>query len=372
MVPDGLAEESAQALRLAREDPGQAQDVARDVRDRAAQAGHTVAEATAWRAMGLAARGLHQIPEAVGYMRAAVEAAERTSDVNLVAEARLSLAGALMLAGDTEEATTTLDATRATGETAVLVASQRAMALGMLGRYEEARQAYGPVISGFRRLGDRAREARAVGNRGLLYAYTGRFSQADADLARAESVMLQLGHLTEAATICQNRGFAAARKGDLPTALALLEDGERRCRELGVQLTGRALTRVSALASAGLYADARRVADETVAQFREGGDESYLAEGLVLLADVALLDKDPTASRIAAEEAARLFDQQKKSGWGALAQRRHRPSGAGRGARQRGYGRLRVRGRRAPGRNAVGGPSDVGPLGGGTLVARRR
>jgi CHAT domain-containing protein/Tfp pilus assembly protein PilF len=319
VVSDGLAEESAQALRLAREDPGQAQDVARDVRDRAAQEGHTAAEATAWRAMGLAARGLHQIPEAVSYMRAAVELAERAADVNLLAEARLSLAGALMLAGDTEEAMTTLDATRATGETAVLVASQRAMALGMLGRYEEARQAYGPVISGFRRLGDRVREARAVGNRGLLYAYTGRFSQADADFARAEHVMLQLGHLTEAAAICQNRGFAAARQGDLPTALAWLEEGERRCRELGVQLTGRALTRVSALASAGLYADARRVADETVAQFRAGGDESYLAEGLVLLADVALLDKDPTASRIAAEEAGRLFDRQKKSGWGSLA-----------------------------------------------------
>ncbi len=111
--------------------------------------------------------------------------AERASDVNLLAEARLSLAGALMLAGDTEEAMTTLAATRATGETAVLVASQRAMALGMLGRYEEARQAYGPVITGFRRLGDRVREARAVGNRGLLYAYTGRFSQADADFAQS-------------------------------------------------------------------------------------------------------------------------------------------------------------------------------------------
>ena len=105
--------------------------------------------------MGLAARGLHQIPEALGHMRAAVEVAERASDVNLVAEARLSLVSVLMLAGATEEAMTTLDTTRATGETAVLVASQRAMALGMLGRYEEARQAYGPVISGFRRLGDR-------------------------------------------------------------------------------------------------------------------------------------------------------------------------------------------------------------------------
>ena len=66
-----------------------------------------------------------------------------------------------------------------------------------------------------------------------------------------------------------------------------------------------------------------------MAQFRAGGDESYLAEGLVLLADMALLDEDPRASRVAAEEAARLFDRQKKPGWASLAQRRHRPSGAG-------------------------------------------
>ena len=131
--------------------------MARDVHDRAAQAGHTAAEATAWRAMGWPPGVSTEIPEAVGYMRAAVEAAERASDVNLAAEARLSLAAALMLAGDTEEAMTRLDAARATGRRPSLVASQRAMALGMLGRYEEARQAYGPVIAGFRRLGDRVR-----------------------------------------------------------------------------------------------------------------------------------------------------------------------------------------------------------------------
>ena len=112
----------------------------------------------ALRAMGLAARGLHQMPEALGYMRVAVNVAEGTSDVNLVAEARLSLAGVLMLAGATNEAMTTLDGTRAAGETAVLVASQRAMALGMLGRYDEACQAYGPS--------SRASTASATGPRG--------------------------------------------------------------------------------------------------------------------------------------------------------------------------------------------------------------
>ncbi len=319
VAPDTLAEESAQVLSLAREDPRLAELAARDVRDRAAEAGHTAAESTAWRAMGLAARGLHQIPEAVQYMRTAVEVAEQASDTNLVAEARLGLAGALMLAGETEEAMTTLGATRATGETAVLVASQRAMALGILGRYEEARRAYGPVVSGFRRLGDRAREARALGNRGLLYVYTGRFSQAEADLAKAEQIMTDLGHLTEAAAACRNRGFASARKGDLPAALAFLEEGDRRSRELGVHPTSGALTRASALAAAGLFTEAREVAGGTVAEFREGGDESYLAEGLVLLADITLLDDDPTASRVAAEEAARLFERQQKSAWRSLA-----------------------------------------------------
>jgi Tfp pilus assembly protein PilF len=294
--------------------------MATEARDRAVQAGHTRAESTALRALGLAARALHQIPEAVSYLRAAVEAAERASDVNLAAEARLSLAAALVLAGDSDEAMTALSSARATGETALVVASQRAAILAALGRYEEARQAYGPVISGFRRLGDRTREARAVGNRGLLYVYTGRFSQAEGDLARAQRIMVEVGNLTEAAAICQNRGFAAARKGDLPAALALLEEAERRCLEVGVQPTSRALSRAGALAAAGLFRDARRVANDTVAQFRAGGDQAYLAEGLVLLADIALFDDDPKESRAAAEEAARLFDLQSKPGWASLAQ----------------------------------------------------
>ncbi len=369
MASDDLVEEATEVLRLAREDPRQAMSAATALRDRAARAGNPTAESMALRAMGLAARGLHQMPEALGYMRVAVNVAEGTSDVNLVAEARLSLAGVLMLAGATNEAMTTLDGTRAAGETAVLVASQRAMALGMLGRYDEACQAYGPVISGFHRLGDRAREARALGNRGLAYVYTGRFRQADADLTRAEEMMVQLGQLTEAATICQNRGFAAARKGDLPAALALLDQGERRCRELGVQPLGGALTRANALASAGLFADARRVADGMVAEFREGGDELYLAEGLLLLADVALLNDDPKASHVAAEEAARLFDHQQKPGWGSLARAAIAHAGLAAGLESAALADLASSSGRPPGRNAAGRPGHHGPLGGRAPVA---
>lgn len=319
MSNDPLAEQSALALELARQEPLRAQSLAIEARDRAVEAGNAGAEATAWRAMGVAAQFLHHIPEAVSHLRAAVDAAERASDHNLAAEARLSLAAALVLGGDSEEAMTTLSSARATGRTALIVASQRAMVLAVLGRYEEARRAYRPVIVGFRRLGDRAREARALANRGLLHVYMGHFAQAEADLARAENIMVEVGNLTEAAAMCHNRGFAAARKGDLPTALARFEEGDRRYQEVGAQPLGRALGRAGALANAGLFGDARRITNEILGQFRQGGEQSYLAEGLVLLADIALLDNDATGSRTAAEEAAVLFGRQDKPVWASIA-----------------------------------------------------
>jgi tetratricopeptide (TPR) repeat protein len=316
---DPLADQASLALNLAREDPKRAEILATGARDLAIEAGRPEVESSALRALGLAARALHRIPGSLAYLTAAVEAAERAGDLNLAAEARSSLAATQVLAGAGEEAMLTLGSARATGQTAVVVASQRAAILSMLGRYEEARQAYTPVISGFRRLGDRLREARALNNRGLLYVYTGRFAQAEADLAGAERIMLDLGNMAEAASFGQNRGFAAARKGDLPTALALFEDADRRCQELGVQPTSRSLSRADALAAAGLFRDARRVVDETLSQFRQAGDNSDLAEGLVLMADVALLDDDPKASRAAAEEADRLFELQQSDGWAAVA-----------------------------------------------------
>ncbi len=149
--------------------------------------------------------------------------------------------------------------------------------------------------------------------------YNGRFTLAETDLARAERLMLEIGNPTEAARYCHNRGFVAARKGDLPTALALFEEADRRCREVGVDPGVRALSRASALVAAGLFRDSRQVAEDAIEQLREGGNQQDLAEGLVLLADIALLDGDPAASRVAAEEAAALFEGQVRAGWQSLA-----------------------------------------------------
>ncbi|HTT87956.1 MAG TPA: CHAT domain-containing protein [Acidimicrobiales bacterium] len=320
MAPTLSTELSSLSLHLASEDPDRAEQLAIEARDRAVEAGLPAAESTALRALGVAARSRHRIPEALVHLRAAVQAAERAGDVNLAAEARLSLAGALVLAGNGEEAISTLDGAGASGATAVAVESQRAMVLAMLGRYEEALKAYRQVIPGLRRSGDRVREGRALNNRGLLHMYNGRFGLAEADLARAERLMLEIGNPTEAARFCHNRGSAAARKGDLPTALALFEEADRRCREVGVDQGPRGLNRARALVAAGLFHDSRQVAEEAIEQLREGGNQQDLAEGLVLLADTALLGGDPMASRAAADEAAKLFEHQKRPGWQALAE----------------------------------------------------
>jgi tetratricopeptide (TPR) repeat protein len=320
MACSPTAELSSLSLRLATEDPDQAERLAKEARDRALAAGIAEAESTALRALGVAARSRHRIPEAVMHLRAAVEAAERALDANLAAEARLSLAGALVLAGNGEEAMSTLDDARATGAVAVAVASQRAMVLAMLGRYEEALRAYRQVIPALRRIGDKVHEGRALNNRGLLHMHNGRFTLADADMTQAERLMVEVGNLTEAARFCHNRGTAAAQKGDLPMALALFEEADQRCREVGVDPGPRALSRARALLAAGLFRDSRQVAEEAINELRDGGNQQDLAEGLVLLADITLLDADAPSSRAAAEEAAQLFELQKRRVWQSLAE----------------------------------------------------
>ena len=155
MASDPIAEQSALALRLATEEPERAGAIAAEAWERAVEAGLGGAESTALRALGLAARSRNRIPEAITHLRAAVVAAEQAGEADLAAEARLSLAGALVLAGLGEDAMITLDGAHATGAMEIAVQSQRAMVLAMLGRYEEALKAYRQVIPGLRRSGDR-------------------------------------------------------------------------------------------------------------------------------------------------------------------------------------------------------------------------
>ncbi|HTW08852.1 MAG TPA: CHAT domain-containing tetratricopeptide repeat protein [Acidimicrobiales bacterium] len=294
--------------------------MANEVVEQARSAGCAHAESVALRALGLAAGACNQVPDAVRHLEGAVAAAEAASSADLAAEARLSLAGALWRAGESQLAISTLERVRATGLIAVQVASQRAVILAALGRYEEALEAHAPVVPGFRRLGEQAQEGWALNNRGLLQVYLGRFARAEADLVRAEQLMVRSGSLAKAAVYRQNRGFAAARQGDVARALELFAQADERLRELGAEAGARSLGRASALHAAGLSDDARQVAEEVAAQLEAAGDQAYLAECLLLLADIALAGGDPEASAAAARRATSLFERQSRPTWHALAE----------------------------------------------------
>lgn len=314
-----IIEQAELALRIAREDPEQASALAGDARVRAVAAGEPAAESIALRALGVAARARRQISTAIEWLETSVEVAEQASQLDLAAEARVSLASALAFAGDTQRALDTLDRATPSEHVALIVDSDRAGIFTMLGRYDEALGGYEPVIKALHDLGDPLLEARALTNRGLLYVYTGRFREADIDLARAEQLVTDAGHLTEAAGCCHNRGFAAARRGDLVAALSFFDRAEQQYTQAGVVSGARALDRAEALLAAGLVLEARSVAADAIASLRAGGDQSGLAEGLVLLASINQLAGSHSEADAAATEAESLFDAQDRRAWAALA-----------------------------------------------------
>ena len=92
--------------------------------------------------------------------------------------------------------------------------------------------------------------------------------------------------MTEAAGYCHNRGFAAARQGDLPTALAFCSKrptgvaGPSVCSRRSRPRTGPECSRPPAS-----LREARQVAQEGLAQLRGAATNPISAEGLVLLSE---------------------------------------------------------------------------------------
>ena len=314
-----IAEQASTALGLALEQPRAATTLAEQAWAAARTAGLPAEEAVALRALALSAFTLDEVTAAIELGRRAVDAAGRAGDVDLESECRVSLSSALALAGEGAQALATLDGASPGPRGAALVATQRAAILTMLGRYDEALGQLDRVVRTLRRTGDRLLESRALTTRGVLHVYAGRFHRAETDLARAERLSAGLGNMVEAADHCHNRGFAAARRGDLPTALALFDRAERRKADAGVPLGKFSIDRAEALLAAGLVGEARALLERALSAMLAGGGRFDRAEGLLLLADTTYLAGDLDASRRLAGEAAGLFADQDRHGWHALA-----------------------------------------------------
>jgi tetratricopeptide (TPR) repeat protein len=274
----------------------------------------------ALRALGLAARELHDVDRAIGELRRAVRAAQRAGLSMREAEARMSLCLTLAWNGDTAAALREADraAPALRGLDAARLSMQRSLILQRLGRLDEALDGYKKALTIFRRYKDRLWEARLLVNRGVARAYRGELRAADSDLSTAEQLHEQLSQSLAAAQARWGRGFVAARAGDVPAALELydsaIEDYRARSMSAGLIL----MDRCELLMSVRLTAEARRDAERAVADLVESGMEFDLAEARLMLAQAALLDGDADAAGAAAEAARISFERQRRAAWATL------------------------------------------------------
>jgi hypothetical protein len=314
--PAALAEE---AHRLLGVDPARARELAAEALEQARAARDHASGSVASRALGMAALDLDDAPTAVEHLRSAVGAARRARCTRRGAEARMALAFALLNQGRSTAALHQAAIAARAGDGDAQMALQHATILERLGRTDEALGGYRRGLTAARRAGDRQTEAKLLCNRSVLHAYRGALGAAQADLRGALAIARGLGQPLLAATVLQNLGWVATRRGDLPAALANFDAAEPVVAEAGARHGVLELDRCHALLAAGLGREARASARRAVARLEDNAMAAELAEARLALAEALLADGDPDAALDAAERARAQFEHQRRPGWTALA-----------------------------------------------------
>jgi CHAT domain-containing protein/tetratricopeptide (TPR) repeat protein len=273
------------------------------------------------RALGLAARGEHDLDGSLAHLRRAVRIADHHGLAGLAAEARTSLGGTLALRGRHAAALREFDRAMPalSGLALARLQMQRATVLMMQDRYNEALEGWRRALPELRRAGDLTSQATLLGNRGLVHAYRGEPSAAERDLTEAERLHVALGEERAAADIRQNLGFIAARRGDVPTALAWFDRADAWFRGRGFVDPIGLRDRCEALLAARLIDEARELAEQAVKELERVRITAALAEAQLMLAEAALLDGDAATARTASRQARRGFVRQQRSLYALLA-----------------------------------------------------
>ena len=287
----------------------------------------------------------------------------------------MSLSWALTQQGDIASAL--VEASRALpaleGASRARMLAQRATILQRLGRFSESLDEYRSALSALRRADDVLWEARLLCNRGVLHVHLGALAAAEADLLRAEALHESICQTLAATQVRHNLGWVAARRGDVPAALAWYDRVEAEYREQGVPLALLLMDRCDVLLSARLATEASASALAAVTELEAAEMGSDLAEARLLAAQAELLAGDSAAGPRARAAGGRHLrppgphglDRPGAGGGGA---RGVDGGGSGRercrGTERRGGGRRRDRGERRGGTSnatAGNGAGDGGP-----------
>ncbi|MFI5952766.1 CHAT domain-containing protein [Cryptosporangium sp. NPDC051539] len=273
--------------------------------------------AVAHQAAGVVLRDFGTIADAVTELRAAARWARIAGDDDRRTDVLASLGVALVMAGRTRSGLTTLERAvdAATGTLTGRVLIRRVYVLWSLGRYDaalaDARRAVG-LLAG----GDPVWAARAYQHRAAVRLAVGDTVRADRDYARCARLYADARQDLEYASARQERGATAFARGDLPAALAHLDDAERIVTELGVFDAGLYVTKTTVLLAAGLHRDALETAEGALDRIRSHrGSPTQRSELLHCAALAAHAAGKPVAAREHAAEALRLFRRQHRPWW---------------------------------------------------------
>ena len=276
----------------------------------------------AHQAAGIVLREFGDVEAGVRELRLALRLARRLDSAEREADVLAALGVGLVYAGRTADGLTALDsAVRLSGGVLkARVLHRRGIVLWTLGRNAAALADLQHAIAVLGRADDRIWTARALSARGAVYRAMGMPARADADYVAAARLFAETGQVLESIHPIANRAQAALAAGDLPAALAYLDEAAARFRPLDVPTPALSIDRCTVLLAAGLADDALAEADAAIRAIeRSHGRHTKKAELLVTAASCALAAGRPQAALDWARAAARLFRSQRSALWAARA-----------------------------------------------------
>ena len=272
----------------------------------------------AHQAIGMLHREFGELGAATAELSTAVRLARACGSAEREADVLATLGVTLTYRGHSRRGLAALGRSLALvgGEAAARVLVRRGIALWVLGRHAEALDDLGRAIRVLRAAGDSLFEARARSARALVHLARGAAHRAELDLARAEHLYATTSQTVEVAFTRHNRGLVAYRSGDLPAALACLDEAGHQYSQLAVPPLELAADRCAVLLAAGLPGDALAEADAALGgSGRGGGRAARRAELLLAGARAALAAGEPGLAATRAQAARRLFTTQGRLWW---------------------------------------------------------
>ena len=320
-----------QAFDLVQSEPANSENIARRVL--ATPGVGAEAQATALWALGRLAHDGGAMAEAIIRLTEALSLASDTHLTVMVADVRVSLAVCFQATGETDRALRELSLAHEElgrrlpaidGDGAGVlgrVLSQRGLILHGQGDRELAISAYGEALLYLAARDDIA-AARVISNRGVALMQLGDFDAAIADFDQSLEIAERLGLHVLAAGSAHNRAYLDGRSGRMSAALR----GYSMARSLysvadspGRYINDLDIDECELLVEAGLTADAAPLAERVVMSARAGSNHSQLAEALLQLARIRLMQGESTSAGDAAVEAVQLFEKGDRRAWAALA-----------------------------------------------------